>query len=147
MNNSDAGGTRRARPDRSPFSEFLGLQRIALSRDAAIAELPVTEPLSNRNGVMHGGTVMALADDIGGTLTFENLPGGMSTTTIESKTNFLRPIRVGDIARASSILLHRGRKTMIVQTTITRGDGKVAAIVTQTQMVMAWEAPPTQGCG
>ena len=32
--------------------------------------------------------------------------------------------------------LHRGRTTMVWQTRITRGDGRLCAIVTQTQMVL-----------
>ena len=64
---------------------------------------------------------------------------GKTTTTLESKTNFLRPIRLGDVARAVSLPLHIGRTTQIWQTTITRGDGKAAAIVTQTQVVIDWK--------
>ena len=104
-----------------------------------LAELSVTEDLSNRNGVMHGGAIMALADNIGGTATMINLPQGKTTTTLESKTNFLRPIRIGDTARARCVPLHKGRTTMVWQTTITRGDGKTAAIVTQTQVVIDWK--------
>ena len=38
--------------------------------------------------------------------------------------------------RPTSVPLHRGRSTIVVETRITRGDGKLAAIVTQTQMVL-----------
>ena len=112
---------------------------LAEGRDEMVAELSVTEDLANRNGVMHGGAIMALADNLGGTATMINLPPGKTTTTVESKTNFLRPIRLGDVARAVSLPLHIGRTTQIWQTTITRGDGKTAAIVTQTQMVIDWK--------
>ncbi|WP_223825759.1 PaaI family thioesterase, partial [Enterobacter roggenkampii] len=85
--------------------------------------MAVTQDHANRNGVMHGGAIMALADNLGGTATIINLPEGKTTTTIESKTNFLRPIRIGDTATATAIPLHKGRTTMVWQTTITRGDG------------------------
>ena len=71
--------------------------------------------------------------------TILNLPSGKSTTTLESKTNFLRPIRIGDVARAICEPLHRGRTTQIWHTRILRGDGKLAAIVTQTQIVLEWK--------
>ncbi len=100
------------------------------------AELLVREELSNRNGIMHGGAIMALADNIGGTGAVANLPEGASTTTIESKTNFFAAIPVGDTARAECTPLHRGRTTMVWQTKITRGDGRLAAMVTQTQLVL-----------
>ena len=79
---------------------------------------------------------MALADTLGAVATMANLPEGATTTTIESKTNFFTAISVGDTARAECTPLHRGRTTMVWQTKITRGDGRVAAMVTQTQLVM-----------
>lgn len=124
--------------DQPAFARLLGFQLISVEQDEVVAEVPVTERLANRNGVMHGGALMALADNIGGTATMINLPPGKTTTTLESKTNFLRPVRIGDTATARCVPLHRGRTTMVWQTTITRGDGKPAAIITQTQMVIDW---------
>ena len=83
-----------------------------------------------------GGAVMALADNMGGTAAVANLPEGFITSTIESKTNFFAGIALGDTAHAECTPLHRGRTTSVWQTRITRGDGKLAAIVTQTQIVM-----------
>ena len=125
--------------DQPAFAQLLGFRLVSAEPDEMVAELSVTEDLSNRNGVMHGGAIMALADNIGGTATMINLPRGKTTTTLESKTNFLRPIRIGDTARARCVPLHKGRTTMVWQTTITRGDGKTAAIVTQTQVVIDWK--------
>ena len=119
------------------FAEFMGMKIIHLSTERIEAELPVREELSNRNGIMHGGAIMAFADNMGGTGACANLPEGASTTTIESKTNFFAAIPVGDTARAETTPLHRGRTTMVWQTKITRGDGKLAAIVTQTQLVLS----------
>lgn len=123
----------------SPYGDALGMEIISATRDEVTARMRVTQVLSNRNGVLHGGAIMGFADNTGGTVTILNLPEGMTTTTLESKTNFLRPIHVGDTAHARTTTLHSGRTTMIVQTTITRDDGKVAAIVTQTQMILAWK--------
>lgn len=124
--------------DQPAFARLLGITVISADPEVVVAELPVTEKLANRNGVMHGGAIMALADNMGGTATFLNLPPGKTTTTLESKTNFLRPIRIGDIATARCVPIHKGRTTMIWQTTITRADGKAAAVVTQTQLVLEW---------
>lgn len=126
--------------DRQPaLAQHLGIRIISADQDEVIGEMPASDALSNRNGVLHGGAIMALADNIGGTAAQMNLAAGQATTTIESKTNFLRPIRIGDVARAVAVPLHKGRNTMIWQTTISRGDGKVAAIVTQTQMTLEWQ--------
>lgn len=122
--------------EQPPFARLLGIRIVSATPEEVIAEIEVTPDLANRNGVLHGGALMGLADNMGGTAAFLNLAAGQGTTTVESKTNFMRAVPVGDIARASCVCLHKGRKTMVWQTSITRGDGKLAAIVTQTQLVL-----------
>jgi 1,4-dihydroxy-2-naphthoyl-CoA hydrolase len=119
-----------------PFAELMGMKITHLSRDKVVAELFVRDELENRMGVLHGGAVMAFADNLGGTATMANLPEGARTSTIESKTNFFAPIPIGDTAHAECTPLHRGRSTMVWQTRITRNDGRLCAIVTQTQIVI-----------
>jgi 1,4-dihydroxy-2-naphthoyl-CoA hydrolase len=118
-----------------PFAHLLGARIVKVSRDVVTAELVVREELTNRNGGLHGGAVMAVADNLGGTAAFLNLPEGAGTTTIESKTNFFAAVALGDTIFAECTPLHRGRTTMVWQTRIVRGDGKLAAIVTQTQLI------------
>ena len=125
--------------EQPPFATFLGMTVTHVSPERVTAELPVREELNNRFGIMHGGAIMSLADNLGGTATTANLKPGQSTTTIESKTNFFAGIPVGDVAYAECTPLHRGRTTMVWQTRITRGDGKLAAVVTQTQLVLSRE--------
>jgi 1,4-dihydroxy-2-naphthoyl-CoA hydrolase len=124
-----------------PFANLLGGKIVEVTSDRVVAELLVREELANRNGALHGGAVMAIADNLGGTATFLNLPEGAGTTTIESKTNFFAAVPLGDTLRAECTPLHRGRTTMVWQTRIIRGDGKLAAMVTQTQLVMRKDAP------
>ena len=121
------------------FAALIGMKVTYVSPDKVIAELPVREELNNRFGALHGGAVMALADNLGGTATVANLKPGESTTTIESKTNFFAAIPVGEVAYAECTPLHRGRTTMVWQTRITRQDGKLCALVTQTQLVLVRE--------
>jgi len=123
--------------EQPPLANLLGIRMTHVSPERVTAEMPVTEALSNRNNVAHGGVLMALADNCGGTAACANLPAtGGSTATIESKTNFFAPVSVGDVAKAETTPLHRGRTTTVWQTRITRGDGKLAAVVTQTQLMM-----------
>jgi 1,4-dihydroxy-2-naphthoyl-CoA hydrolase len=124
-----------------PFASLIGMKVTHVSRDRVIAELPVRDELNNRFGALHGGAVMALADNLGGTATIANLPKGGRTATIESKTNFFASIPIGDVARAECTPLHRGRSTMVWQTRITRSDGRLCALVIQTQIVIS----PGQG--
>jgi len=122
--------------EQPPFAEFLGMIVTHVSADRVTAELKARPELNNRFGILHGGAIMALADNLGGTATIANLKEGQQTTTIESKTNFFAAVPIGDVAYADCTPLHRGRSTMVWQTRITRGDGRLCAIVTQTQMVL-----------
>ncbi|MGB6731774.1 MAG: PaaI family thioesterase [Xanthobacteraceae bacterium] len=119
-----------------PFADFMGMKIIHLSKDKVVAEMAVREELNNRFGALHGGALMALADNLGGTATMANLPPGGRTATIESTTNFFAGVPVGDTAYAECTPLHRGRTTMVWQTRISRNDGRLCALVIQTQIVM-----------
>ncbi len=120
-----------------PFARLVGLNVTSVTPERVQAELIVREDLCTRPAVLHGGAVMTLADTLGALGTVANLPAGTSTTTIESKTNFFAAIPLGDTARADCTPLHKGRTTMVWVTRITRGDGRLAAVVTQTQLVIA----------
>lgn len=120
-----------------PFFHLLGARITFLSRERVEAEMPVGAQVSNPSEILHGGAVVALADHLGGAATIVNLAPGQRTATIESKINFFAAIPTGDTARAVCIPLHKGRSTMVWETSITRGDGKLAAMVIQTQIVIA----------
>jgi len=120
-----------------PFSDFLGLKITHVSPERAEGELVVRAEHDNSDGILHGGAIMSLADTLGGAATMANLPAGERTATIESKTNFFAAIPVGETARAECTALHRGRTTMVWQTRITRDDGRLCALVIQTQIVIA----------
>jgi 1,4-dihydroxy-2-naphthoyl-CoA hydrolase len=122
-------------PDLPPFTRLLGVNVLQRSPERTEAELPVRADLCNRRGVLHGGAVMALGDTLGGITAGIDLPPVGRTATIESKTNFFAAVPEGDTAHAVCTPLHRGRTTVVLETRITRGDGKLAAIVTQTQLI------------
>jgi 1,4-dihydroxy-2-naphthoyl-CoA hydrolase len=124
---------------RAPFADFLGIKLTHVSPERVEAELTVRKDLCTVPDILHGGAIMALADNLGGVATVVNLPKGARTATIESKTNFFTAIPVGETARAQCTPLHRGRTTMVWQTKITRADGRLCALVIQTQIVIAGE--------
>ena len=119
-----------------PFADFLGIKLTHVSPERVTAELLVRDEIATMPAIIHGGAVMALADNVGAVGTVVHLPEGAGTTTIESKTNFFAAIPVGETAYAESTPLHRGRTTMVWQTKITRADGRLCALVTQTHLVL-----------
>jgi uncharacterized protein (TIGR00369 family) len=122
--------------DAMPLARTLGMVTVAAAASEVRARVTVDERLCTSGGVLHGGVIMALADSTGALCAFLNLPDGASgTTTIESKTNFLRAVRGGAI-EARSTPLHAGRTVVVVVTDVLRDDGQLAARVTQTQAVL-----------
>ncbi len=122
--------------DLVPFAKYMGIRITRAEPDLVCGEMDVTENKCTFPGILHGGAIMSFADNLGALGTVINLPEGGQTTTIESKTNFLRGIPAGTTARAESRPVHKGRRTMVWRTDIFTADGKLAATVTQTQMVL-----------
>ena len=126
----------RIRQEMLPFAELLGIEFVSASPDKIVAEMIVREDLCTRPAVLHGGAVMAFADTLGATGTIANLPAGAGTATIESKTNFVAPAPVGTRVIGEATPIHRGRRTMVWQTRVSTPEGRLVALVTQTQLVL-----------
>ena len=119
-----------------PFAELLGIEFVGASPDRIVAEMTVREDLCTIPAVLHGGAIMAFADTLGAMGTIVNLPQGAGTTTVESKTNFVAPAPVGTRVIGETTPVHRGRRTMIWQTRVSTSEGRLVALVTQTQLVL-----------
>ena len=120
----------------APFTAFLGMEMVSASPHEVRARLAWSEERCTAGGLMHGGALMGLADNVGGFCAFLNLPDGAGgTATIESKTNFFGPVRAGEV-HAVSRPLHTGRRTIVVDTELYDDAGKLVARVTQTQAVL-----------
>ena len=123
--------------DMVSFVKTLGIKITEVSHEQVVGHLPVTEGLTNHLPNVHGGVVMSLADALGAFGAQLHLPDGAEgTTTIESKTNFIRPAFEGDTLHGVSKPLTVGRRLSVWQTDITRDDGKPVAQVTQTQIYL-----------
>jgi len=119
-----------------PFPTLMGVEVVSAEKDAVRAKLVVRPDLCTAGNIMHGGAIMAFADTLGAIGTVLNIPREAGTTTIESKTNFLAAATAGTTVHAEAKPIHVGKKTCVFQTRITREDGKLVAMVTQTQMVL-----------
>lgn len=121
----------------APFAKMMGVTMTLVTKERIEAELEVTPDHCTIPATLHGGAIMAFADNLGGVGAFLSMPEGAQTSTVESKTNFLRPIPVGQTAKAVTTPVHIGRTLQVWKTDVFREDGKLAAVVTQTQIVMA----------
>jgi uncharacterized protein (TIGR00369 family) len=118
------------------FPGLMGVRLRELAADRVLAELTVRPDLCTTGGILHGGAVMAFADTLGAIGTVLNLAAGKRTTTTDSSTKFIAAAKVDSVVSGESVALHRGRTTMVWQTSIRNAEGRLCAVVTQTQLVL-----------
>ena len=117
--------------------DLLGIEFTDVTPDKVLARLAVREDLCTIGGNLHGGAIMAFADTLGAVAAILNMPQEARTTTIESKTNFIRGAPLGARVLGEAVPVHKGRTTVVCQTSIRSEEGKLVALVTQTQLVIA----------
>jgi uncharacterized protein (TIGR00369 family) len=131
---TDAAATAMAH-DQMPFAKELGLEVISARADEVRARADWSPERCTTSGMLHGGFLMAAADSMGAVCAVLNLPPGAGTATIESKTNFFRAVRAGRIW-LTTVPVHVGRTTIVVQTDVMDDRGKLVSRSTQTQAVI-----------
>jgi 1,4-dihydroxy-2-naphthoyl-CoA hydrolase len=132
---------------RSGMPGHFGIRIADADKDKLVGELDADDRHLNNSGHVHRATLAAFADDLGGTLAGLNAPPGFPTTTIESKTNIFRACEPGRLTGVA-VPVHVGRRMIVLQISIYRPDGKLAAMMIQTQMVLPREsATPREGDG
>jgi uncharacterized protein (TIGR00369 family) len=119
-----------------PFPSLMGVEIVSAEPQVVRARLLVRPDLCTAGNIMHGGAIMAFADTLGAIGAVLNMPREANTTTLESKTNFIGAAREGTTVTAECTPVHVGKRTSVWQTRIMREDGKLVAIVTQTQMIL-----------
>jgi len=117
--------------------DLLGVEFTDVAPDKVIARLAVRKDLCTLGDNLHGGAIMAFADTLGAVAAILNMPQGARTTTIESKTNFIRGAPLGTRVIGEAVPVHKGRTTVVCQTSIRSEEGKLVALVTQTQLVIS----------
>lgn len=119
-----------------PYTATLGIEVLRSSAEETRSRLAWAAKLCTAADALHGGALMSVADANGGLCAFLNLPeGSTGTTTIESKTNFLRGVRDGHVT-AVSRPLHVGKRIIVVETDLLDDAGKLVGRVTQSQAVL-----------
>jgi uncharacterized protein (TIGR00369 family) len=119
-----------------PFAALAGVEVTQAAAESVIGRLAWAPERCTAGDIMHGGALMTLADGLGGLCAFLNLPEGATTATVESKTNFFRPVR-GGMVTGTSAVLNKGRTLITVQTSLRDDQGRLVAQTTQTQAVLS----------
>ena len=119
-----------------PLCAHMEMNLVRANPDEVVGTMAWSAETTMAGGAMHGGALMALADTIGGSVAFLNLPEGAGTSTISSSTVFLRGLREGTLT-ATGRLIHKGRTTIVAETVLTDAQGRPVARTTQTQAVLS----------
>jgi 1,4-dihydroxy-2-naphthoyl-CoA hydrolase len=119
-----------------PFSRLIGVVFTHVATDEVRARLDWSPERCTSGGLLHGGALMALADSAGAACAFVHLPAqAEGTTTVESKTNFIRGVRQGFV-EATARPLHVGRTVIVVETDLRDERERLVARVVQSQLVL-----------
>lgn len=119
-----------------PFAAGLGIELREAAAERTEGSLDWSPGACTVGGALHGGALMALADSVAAVCAYLNLPEGASgTSTVESKTNFLRAVTSGRV-RATARPLHVGGTLVVVQTDLRDDRDRLVGQTTQTQIVL-----------
>lgn len=118
------------------FPGLMGVRLTEISPERVVAEMHARPELCTSGGILHGGATMAFADTLGAIGTLLNLPNGKPTSTTDSSTKFMAGAKINTTLSAESVALHRGRTTMVWQTSVRNTEGVLCVVVTQTQLVL-----------
>ncbi len=109
----------------------IGLQEVPSTDGTVIMEMPVDERVMNTAGGLQGGLIATMADVTAGQLAARSTPFGNGIATTDLFIRYLRPIKVERPARAVARILRTGKRSVVVQVDIYRGDdGELGATAT-----------------
>lgn len=115
----------------SSFEFQLGLIVRRRHADGVTCRLPLRPGLFNSDGVVHGGIIATVADEVAWHAILHQLGSPARMTTAELKVNYLCPI-AGQSLTARGIVLKLGRMLMVTRVDIFDEQRKLAAHATVT---------------
>lgn len=119
-----------------PICELLGFELAVVEEGRVIFECVPGEQHYNTIGVVHGGLACTLLDSAMGCAVHTVLPAGTGYTTLELKTNLLRPIAADTgTLRCEGHPIHVGGRVALAEATLADGSGTLYAHATSTLMV------------
>ena len=121
--------------------EARGTHFLEVSAERAVAELAFRPDLAQLTGLFHGGVILSLADETATACSVASvMPDGTwdparFPLTIQLSANLIRNTNTGKLI-AEAVPLHRGRTSMVMQTTVRDEQGRVMAVITATLLVL-----------
>jgi len=121
--------------------EARGTRFLEVSAERAVAEMAFRPDLSQLTGLFHGGVILSLADEtatacsVAAVMPDGSWDPGKFPLTIQLNANLIRNTNSGKLI-AEAVPLHKGRTSMVMQTTVRDDQGRMIAVVTATLLVL-----------
>ncbi len=117
-----------------------GTRFVQVSADRAVLELDFKPELTQMTGLFHAGAIISLADEACTALASAHAmkdggwDPGKFPLTVQLSANLIRNADRGTLI-AEALPIHKGRTTVVVQSTVKDERGRLLATVTATQIV------------
>ena len=119
-----------------PIAVTLGFRGVEAEPGRAVFELEPGPQHYNPIGSVHGGVALTLLDSAMGCAVHTLLEAGVGYTTLEVKTNFVRPITADTgLIRCEGNVIHRGSRVATAEGKVTDAGGKLLAHGTTTCLI------------
>jgi uncharacterized protein (TIGR00369 family) len=119
-----------------PAVALLGLRIDTVDRGRVVFSVDADEMYENPMGTMHGGIIATLVDTAMGCAVLSLLPTGTSFTTLELKTNFVRPVvQTTGVVHAEGRVVHLGGSVATADATVKDDAGTLYAHATSTNLI------------
>lgn len=120
-----------------PVTAALGFRLAEVEAGRAVFVLQPEEYQYNPIGTVHGGVLATVCDSAIGCAIHSQLAAGVGYTTLELKTNFVRPLTKGSgEARCVGEVLYLGSRQATGEAKIFNGEGKLVAHATATCLIL-----------
>ena len=120
-----------------PIATLMGFRGIEAEPGRALFEMEPGPQHYNPIGSVHGGVALTLLDSAMGCAVHTLLERGVRYTTLEVKTNFVRPIAADTgVIRCEGTVIHIGARVATAEGKLTDAAGKLLAHGTTTCLIM-----------
>jgi len=111
--------------DHDPFSQWLGIERVAIGPGSCTLCMTVRDEMLNGFAIAHGGITYSLADSC---LAFASNSHGIQAVSVETSISHTRSVKSGDMLTAISEEKSLSRSIGVYHITVTDQHGTTVAL-------------------
>ena len=113
----------------SPVGRWLKGKLVEVNENSLVFSFVIREEMCNPMGILHGGMIATMLDDVMGATTFAQGEPEFFTS-INLNLDFLKSAKKGEEVQAKAEVIRKGRAVMYLQATLTNSNGDLLARAT-----------------